>query len=103
MERVTWQELYNLQESYMFRTRGLISQLSSSPSFLSLAGTTCWLNPVAILKEKDLNDAVNTSQCPRAESRVERGAEWVGVGVGQMEDNPAPMPMCIRISPCRIS
>lgn len=103
MERVTWQELCNLQESHMFRTRGLISQLSSSPSFLSLAGTTCWLNPVAILKEKDLNDAVNTSQCPREESRVERGAERVEVGVGQMEDKPAPMPMCIRISPCRIS
>lgn len=25
-----------------------------------------------------------------------------GIVVGQMKDNPAPMPMCIRISQCQI-
>lgn len=97
VERVTWQELCNLQKTHVFRTGSLKSQPFSSPSLPSLVGAPCWLNPSAILKTKKLNDTELTSQFPRAESRVEKGTEWIMGGGGAHRQPLAPMPTNTRI------
>lgn len=49
------------------------------------------------MKTKELSDTDLTSQFPRAESRAEKGTEWIMGGGGANRQPPVLMPTNLRI------